>query len=183
MFETYDTTKNAYVEHVGEYYDTNEKAWVEVPSAMTYDTNEKAWVERLDLDNYFTEYAFSLLNGGSYTVSADKRTITFNFKSSSYGLVDSASLIWKGKPVTNGLFLGSFETSDENTDPDVYLSYQGQQVRATKLRTQDNNLFAINCDGLTVDEIVINIVPYNPSTFSLINLFFGKALKFEIERS
>lgn len=183
MFETYDTTKNAYVEHVGEYYDTNEKAWVEVQSAMTYDTNEKAWVERLDLDNYFTEQVFTFQHGGSYTVSSDKRTITFNFKSGSYGTIDSASLIWEGKPVTDGLFMGSFETSDSNTNPDVYFYYLDQQVKTSKLKTQSDNIFAINCQGLTVDKIIINIVPYNASTFSLINLFFGKALKFEIERS
>lgn len=181
MIKAYKESAAAWVENVPKIYDTATASRIDAPSAKTYDTATAAWVERLVLDNYFTEYAFSLLNGGSYTVSEDKRTISFNFKASSYGLVDSASLIWKGKPVTNGLFLGSFESSDENTDPDVYFSYMGQQVRATKLRTQDNNLFAINCEGLTVDEIVINIVPYNPSTFSLINLYFGQALKFEIE--
>lgn len=47
MFETYDTNQKAYVERTGQYYDLQQKAWVDVPSAMTYDTTEKAWVERL----------------------------------------------------------------------------------------------------------------------------------------
>lgn len=50
MFETYDTNRLAYVEHSGEYYDLNLKAWVPVPSAMTYDTTGQAWVERLYAD-------------------------------------------------------------------------------------------------------------------------------------
>lgn len=47
MFETYDTNQKAYVERTGQYYDLQQKAWVDVPSAMTYDTTEKAWIERL----------------------------------------------------------------------------------------------------------------------------------------
>lgn len=53
MFETYDTNKKAYVERTGQYYDLQQKAWVDVPSAMTYDTSEKAWIERLYV-GYFT---------------------------------------------------------------------------------------------------------------------------------
>ena len=53
MFETYDTNQKAYVERTGQYYDLQQKAWVDVPSAMTYDTTEKAWVERL-YAGYFT---------------------------------------------------------------------------------------------------------------------------------
>ena len=62
MFETYDTNQKAYVERTGQYYDLQQKAWVDVPSAMTYDTTEKAWVERLYVD-YFT-----LSDNSNYTL-------------------------------------------------------------------------------------------------------------------
>ncbi len=61
MFETYDKNQRAYLEHTGQYYDLQEKAWVDVPSAMTYDKTEKAWVERL-YAGYFT-----LVNDSNYT--------------------------------------------------------------------------------------------------------------------
>ena len=183
MLSRYDTTQQGMVDcEFVRRHDTTQNAWVDCEFARAYDTTQNAWVDKLDLDNYFTEYAFSLLNGGSYTVSEDKRTITFNFKSSSYGTVDSASLVWKGKAVTNGILLGETASSDPNTNPDVYFYYDGQQVKSSKLKTNSGDLIGIYCEGLTVDEIVINIVPYNASTFSIINPHFGKALKFEIDK-
>lgn len=62
MFETYDTNQMAYVEHSGEYYDLNLKAWVPVNSAMTYDTTEKAWIERL-YAGYFTLVSKTIQTG------------------------------------------------------------------------------------------------------------------------
>lgn len=184
MLSRYDATQQAMVDcEFARKYDTAQNAFVDCEFVRSYDATEQAWIDRLELDNYFTKYVFSFQNGGGYTVSEDKRTINFTFKTGSYGGTDNASLIWTGKPVTNGIFLGEFASSDPDTNPDVYFYYQGQQVLATKLRTQENNYFGIYCEGLTVDQIVINIVPYNASTFSLINPFFGKALKFEIERS
>jgi len=181
MIKTYDTASNAFVERVPKIYDETAGAWIEAPSVKTFDEDQNAWIERLVLDNYFTELAFSFTNGGSYSVSTDKRTITFNFKSN-YG-TDNATLVWEGKEVTDGLFLGSFSTDNEDVNPDVYFYYQGSQVLTSKLRKQENNSFGINCEGLTVDKIVIQIIPYEACTFSLINLYFGQPLKFEIERS
>lgn len=62
MFETYDTNQLAYVEHSGEYYDLNLKAWVPVNSAMTYDKTERAWIERLYVD-YFVLQTKNLQSG------------------------------------------------------------------------------------------------------------------------
>lgn len=71
MFETYDTNQKAYVERAGQYYDLQQKAWVDVPSAMTYDTTERAWIERM-----YAGY-FYLSDNTSYTVipSGDVLTI------------------------------------------------------------------------------------------------------------
>lgn len=178
MLKTYKESEAAWVEGVPKIYDAASAARIEAPSAKTYDTATAAWVDRLVRDNIITELAFSFGNGGGYMVSPDKRTITFTFKQGSLG-VDSASLQWEGKERTDGILIGSFETADATLDPDVYFYYQGEQVLATKLRTQDNNLFGIPYSG-AVDKIWINIVPYNACTFSLVNLWFGQALKFEV---
>ena len=182
MIKTYDTASNAFIEKVPKIYDATAGAWVEAPSVKTFDANQNAWIERLVLDNYFKELAFSFNNGGGYSVSTDKRMITFDFRSGSFG-TDSASLVWEGKEVTDGVFIGEFATNNADLNPDVYFYHKGNQVLATKLRTQDNYLFGILCSGLTVDRIYVNIVPYRNCTFSLINPYFGKSLKFEIERS
>lgn len=182
MIKTYDSQSQAFVEHPLKIYDEAAGAWAEAPSAKTYDTEAAAWVERLVRDNYFTKYNFDFTNGGGYTVSEDKKTISFDFKASGYGTVDHASLQWKGREVVNSVFVGEFTSSEASTNPDVYFYYKGTQVLASKLKTQDNNLFGIAYEG-AVDEIVVNIVPlpYTACTFSLINPWFGQELKFEIE--
>lgn len=177
MFETYDTNLKAYVERTGQYYDTVKKAWVDVPSAMTYDTTERAWVERLNIDNFFTIYTCSFTNGGGYVVSADKESVTFTFKTGV--ATDHASIVWEGnKPVTNSVLMGEYSSNDSSLNPDVYMYYQGTQVKTSKLKTQTDNLFAIPYDG-SVDKIVINIPPSSACTFTLTGLWFGKNLKFE----
>lgn len=74
MFETYDTTQRAYVEHSGEYYDLQEQAWVDVPSAMTYDTEEKAWVEGL----YAGWFTPNTRNSGYYWLIQNEDTLIIN---------------------------------------------------------------------------------------------------------
>ena len=85
MFETYDTTEKAYVEHSGEYYDLQEQAWVPVPSAMTYDTIEKAWIERmyagwLAYDTRSKKHATDILE-----ISPSKVSLTVSKSSSNTG--------------------------------------------------------------------------------------------------
>lgn len=84
MFETYDTNLKAYVERTGQYYDLQQKAWVDVPSAMTYDTTEKAWVERLYAD-YFILESKTLQSGDILEVkknSISLRTFSKNLRRS-----------------------------------------------------------------------------------------------------
>lgn len=176
MIKAYKESEAAWVENVPKIYDAATAARIEAPSAKTYDATTASWVERLVLDNYFTELAFNFSHGGRYSVSADKLTASFTFKSGTTG-TDHASIKWEGKEKTGAVLAGSFETDDTDIDPDVYFYYQGEQVLSSKLRTQSGNLFAISSEG-AVDEIVINIVPYRACTFSLTNLWFGQQLKF-----
>ena len=178
MLKTYDSTLQAYTDHPPKNYDTALSAWVDSPSAKTFDKELNAWVERLTLDIYIEKLAFSFVNGGGYTVSDDKRTIAFTFKSGATG-VDHASLKWEGRPVEGGVFMGEFESSDSNLNPDVYFYYNGDQVHSSKMKTQSNNFFGIKYDG-PVDMIYINIAPSVACTFSLINLYFGKRLQFDV---
>lgn len=179
MLSRYDATQAARVDcEFIRKYDTTQNARVDCEFVRAYDDTAAAWVDRLIRDNYFTIYTASFYNGGGYSVSEDKKTISFAFKRSGYGTVDSVSLQWKGREVVNDVFMGEFESSDSTINPDVYFYYEGRQVFTQKLRTQDNNLFGIAYEG-AVDEIVINITPQTESTFSLINLYFGQELIFK----
>ena len=121
----------------------------------------------------YTVYSFSNIEGG--------REMTFHQTIICHSdlLLGENIKKWEGKEVTNSVFMGEFESSDSNTNPDVYFYYKGSQVHHSKMRTQDNNMFGIPYRG-PVDMIYVNIVPYTASTFSLIRPWFGKNLKFDV---
>ena len=47
MLKTYDTTSEAFVEHMAKIYDETAGAWIDAPSMKTYDGTEQAWIDRL----------------------------------------------------------------------------------------------------------------------------------------
>lgn len=78
MFKTYDTTQQAYKEHLPKNYDVALGAWIESPSAKTYDTTQNAWVERL------YKYWFRSVNIGTAEqdmFDVDKSAISLNVDS------------------------------------------------------------------------------------------------------
>lgn len=74
MFKTYDATQAAYVEHSGKYYDLQQSAWVDIPSAKTYDTAEAAWIERM----YAGYFILSNDSGKTQLQSGDILDVTGN---------------------------------------------------------------------------------------------------------
>lgn len=179
MIKTYKASAAAWVETPPKIYDTATASRIEAPSAKTYDAATAAWVEHLDLYNYFRLLTYSFNSGqGGYTRSDDDKTVTFRFAKGNIAM-DSAALVWEGEAVTNSVFMGEFYSSSDTLNPDVYFYYQGSQVHSAKLRSQEGTLFGIPYSG-SVDKIVVNIVPYSPCEFRLIQPWFGKSFKFDL---
>ena len=78
MFKTYDSTLQAYTEHLPKNYDATLGAWIDSPSAKTYDTTQNAWVERL------YKYWFRSVNVGiaeQDMLDVDKSALSLNVDS------------------------------------------------------------------------------------------------------
>jgi len=178
MIKTYKAAAAAWVETPPKIYDTATASRIEAPSAKTYDAPTASWVEHLDLYNYFRLLTYSFNSGqGGYIRSDDDKTVTFRFAQGNVGM-DSAAIVWEGEEVTGSVFMGEYYSSSDTLNPDVYFYYKGEQVLATKLRSQEGTLFGIPYSG-SVDMIVVNIVPYSPCEFRLIRPWFGKSFKFD----
>lgn len=179
MIKTYKAAAAAWVETPPKIYDPATASRIDAPSAKTYDAATAAWVEHLDLYNYFRLHTYNFGSGqGGYTFSDDNKTVNFLFGQGST-TVDSVALVWEGEAVTNSVFMTEFYSTSDTLDPDVYFYYQGTQVHSSKLRTQGGTLSSIPYSG-SVDKIIINIVPYSPCEFRLIQPWFGKSFKFDL---